>query len=213
MDVSETNTSTSVSVGCGLNSQPQTSVKTLLLLSQCAWVPLISTMSRSAGRPWNPPSAPESCRCELSQQSHVPLPLRTAQSWWEQGFWRWISVSSATTAQIKAPAVGSAPTEAAPGEQSCWQPGRSQSSALQPPPALPPRAEPAWWGHSPGQHQQSILPLPEAQYSSDPRASGLVSVAGGTSGLHINYLMNVALFSVHESFMTRVQFGKNVYFL
>jgi len=39
-----------------------------------------------------------------------------------------------------------------------------------------------------------------------PPGSELISVAGGTSGLHINYPMNAALFSVHESFMAKAQF-------
>lgn len=132
--------STSIRVGCDLNSPCE---NTLLFLSQCAWVSLISAMSRSAGRPWKPPSAPENCRYELSQQSHVPFPPSTAQSWWEQGFFG-VGFQWALPSLLKSKLLQWAqhpqrlPQVSRALLSSCWQPGRAHSSALQPPPALPP---------------------------------------------------------------------------
>lgn len=76
----------------------------------------------------------------------------------------------------------------------------------EPPLHRPPRG---WWQPngeiSQGRNIRASFPLLAAHYGSDLWGSGLISVAGGNSGLHINYLMNAALFSVHESFMTGVQ--------
>lgn len=96
---------------------------------------------------------------------------------------------------------------------SCWQPGRPKllSRVSTSCPATEGLCQ-ANGDTAPGSTSRASLPLPEAHSSSDLRASGLVSVAAGTSGLHINYLMNVALFSVHESFMTRVQFWQKCVF-
>lgn len=67
-----------------------------------------------------------------------------------------------------------------------------------------------WWQPdgktSQGINTRASFPPLAALYSPDLQGSGLFSVAGGMSGLHINYPMNVALFSVHESFMAWARF-------
>lgn len=140
----------------------------------------------------------------MSSDSSLMVPPQPSHGG-NKDFGVWISVRSAVTTQIKAPAVSSAPTEAAPREQtqqrlcsSCWQPGRPTLMGSVTPAALPPRG----WCQAnedtaQGSTSRASFPLREAHCSSDLRGSGLISVAGGTSGLHINYLMNVALFSVH----------------
>lgn len=120
------NMSTAISVGCGLTSQPETSVKTLCFYMVSAWVP--TAMSRSAGRPWKPPSVPENCsRCEISTPM-VPFCPSTAQSWWEQGFWH-LGFSElchhcsnpSSCSELSTHRVSRAQPRLC---SSCWEPGR-----------------------------------------------------------------------------------------
>lgn len=154
---------------------------------------------------------------DVSSASTPVLPIRPAQPNYlrHQDLGFGLSESAATAAQIKAPAMSSATpawsSAAAPGEQtparSVHRPPAARTVHADKQQSHPLRGRPRGWWQANGEISQgtnirATFPLLAAHYGSDLRASGLISVAGGTSGLHINYLMNVALFSVHESFMT-----------
>lgn len=140
--------------------------------------------------------------CNMSAQPACPQPPR-----WHW-MWRfWLSVSAAITAPTKAPAASSAPQKSAC--QMDVHPGWSMVSdkGHEHPRCCGARG---WWQPdgktSQGINTRASFPPLAALYSSDLQGTGLFSVAGGMSGLHINYPMNVALFSVHESFMAWARF-------
>lgn len=204
---------------------------TLLLHVQCVWVPLslISAIEQvcKRGKPSKPLSVPGNCnRSKLSQHVHGPHPPSTAQLGWKQGFVLLAfsehchhCSNQSSHNELRIPQPG--PTLLHQGEQTPAKPVHQLLAArmvhADKQHNHPLHWRPRGWWQANGKILQGInirasFPLLAAHYGSDLWGSGLLSVAGGTSGFHINYLMNVTLFSVHESFMTWVQFWQKCEF-